>query len=249
MSHPLGTPVATSGETQTRTDEIAVLCHELRNSLAIVRGAARLLRTPGAGTRTTGLLIERQVGQMSRHIDDLLQPLRRNGHDSGLKLPCIDLRVVGRYAVEGIGPEMARRGHHLVSRFPAQPVWTQVDGARIEQAFANLLINAAKYTPDGGEILFAMEQHGDEVRVRVRDSGVGLQPAMLLRVFGMFVQARHSNRGAVRDRGIGLAVVRNVVEQHGGTVTAASDGMGLGSEFTIFLSGSHAPAVPSINAP
>jgi signal transduction histidine kinase len=244
-------PLATNAERQARADDIAVICHELRNSLAIVRGAARLLRTPGAATSTstTGLLIERHVGQMGRHIEDLLQLPRRNGHDHGLKRSCIDLCVLARFSLDGIRPEILRRRHRLVTEIPAQPVWALVDGARIEQAFANLLNNAVKSTPDGGDIFFTLELEGDEVHVRVRDSGVGIEPAMLPRVFDMFVQARSAHRGTSQDRGIGLAVVRNMIEQHGGTVTAASDGIGRGSEFTILLLALNTPVEPFITYP
>jgi signal transduction histidine kinase len=217
-----------------RRDEIAVICHELRNSLAIVRGAARLLRQPGSPLDAASL-IERHAGQMSRHIDDLLHPLRRNGNGHESQFARLDLRGIAGNAAAAVGPEMRSRKHRLVVKLPEDPVWTLADGARLEQAFLNLLINAARYTPDGGDITLTMERVGVHVQVRVRDSGIGIDPTMLLRVFGMFVQVRSAPAGNQRERGIGLAVVRNLVEQHGGTVTAMSEGLGRGSEFTIDL--------------
>jgi signal transduction histidine kinase len=234
----LGTPAAIFAPrnvSDARSEEIAVISHELRNSLAVVRGAARLLRSPGAGRAidVASSLIERHVGQMSRHIEDLLEPLRRGRR--GLQLTHLDLCVIARYACAAIAPEIARRGHHLAVTLPDQPIWAHADGARLEQVFSNLLVNAAKYTPDGGDISLTLERDHEWVRLRVRDSGVGIEPAMLPRVFGMFVQADSALPRAEGGRGIGLAVVRNLVELHGGTVTATSGGLGRGSEFTIIL--------------
>jgi signal transduction histidine kinase len=222
-----------------RAEEIAVICHELRNSLAVLRGTARLLRSSAdpVELNTTRSLIERQVDQMSRHIDDLLQPRRRNGHSHGLQHSDIDLRVIVRNAVEDIGPEMARRGHRLAVALPGEPAWAHADGARLEQAFSNLLINAAKYTPDGGDITLTMERDHERVCVRVRDSGIGIERAMLSRIFGMYVQVSRALPSASSGSGIGLAAVQEVVEQHGGTVHATSPGLGLGSEFTVVLPG------------
>jgi signal transduction histidine kinase len=110
-----------------------------------------------------------------------------------------------------------------------------VDGARLEQALSNLLINAAKYTPDGGDVSFTMERDHELAYVRVRDSGIGIEPAMLSRIFGMFVQVDSARPSSEGGSGIGLAVVRNIVELHGGTVQATSPGLGRGSEFNIAL--------------
>ncbi len=220
-----------------RAEEIAVICHELRNSLSVVRSAARLLRSSAdsAALKTARSLIDRQVDQMSRHIDDLLRPSRRNGHSHGLQLADIDLRAIARNAIDDIGPEIARRGQRLAVSIPEQPIWAHADAARLEQAFSNLLINAAKYTPDGGDITLAMEPEGGLVRVRIRDSGIGIEPAMLSRIFGMFVQVNRALPSTEGGSGIGLAVVANVVELHGGIVKATSAGLGEGSEFTIVL--------------
>lgn len=220
-----------------RSREIAVISHELRNSLAVIRNAAHLLRTqsPGGVVDKARSLIERHVGQMSRHIEDLPGSQPRGMHDRELHRTHVDLRAIARYAADSIGPELARRAHRLVVKLPEQPVWVHADGARLEQVFSNLLINAAKYTPNGGDIGLLMERHEESVYVRIRDSGIGLEPAMLSQVFGMFVQVAVTQPGSERGRGIGLAVVRAAIEQHGGTVAATSAGLGLGSEFTIVL--------------
>jgi two-component system CheB/CheR fusion protein len=227
-----------SGIDGERARGIAVISHELRNSLAVIRNAARLLRTAASSDRieSTRTLIERHAGQMSRHIDDLLEPRHRGMRgDALLQLSQVDLRTIAAYAVESIRPEMARRGHRLVVNLPEEPVWALADGARLEQAFSNLLINASKYTPDGGDISLLMEASAESVNVRIRDSGIGIDPAMLSRVFGMFVQVANAPPGREIGRGIGLAVVRSIIELHGGTVTVTSAGRDLGSEFAVVL--------------
>ena len=220
-----------------RSRDIAVISHELRNSLAVIRNAAQLLRSPSSSgsIESARTLIERHAGQMSRHIEDLLEPQHRGVRSNGLHPSPVDLRTVAGYAVDSIAPELARRGHRLVVKLPEEPVWALADSARLEQVFSNLLINAAKYTPDGGDIGLLIERNGESVCVRIRDSGIGIEPAMLSRVFGMFVQVATDLPGRDNGRGIGLAVVRAVIEQHGGTVTATSAGLGLGSEFSVVL--------------
>ncbi|HYJ41952.1 MAG TPA: HAMP domain-containing sensor histidine kinase [Steroidobacteraceae bacterium] len=220
-----------------RADEIAVISHELRNSLAVVRNAARLLRHPVGVSGVDGarILIERHVGQMTRHIEDLLDASHRDVHKRALCRTHVDLRAIAEFAVAAIAPDLARRGHHFVLHLPAEPLWAEVDAARLEQVFSNLLINAAKYTPDGGEIMLTMESLGQSISICIRDSGIGIEPAVLLRVFDMFAQADASAPCAEGGSGIGLAVVRDVVEMHGGSVHAASAGLGLGSEFTVLL--------------
>jgi signal transduction histidine kinase len=234
-----------------RCGDIAVVTHELRNSLAVIRNAARLLRKPASSdiVDSARMLIERHAAQMSQHIDDLVDPDSSGVRRHGLRRSHIDLRIVARHAADAISPEMARRGHRMVVELPAEPIWADADGARLEQALSNLLINAAKYTPDGGHVTLVMERDDERVRVRIRDSGVGIEPAMLSRVFGMFVQVGTLLPGRESGRGIGLAVVRAVVEQHGGTVTATSAGLGLGSEFTVALPTMRARGEPLIVLP
>jgi signal transduction histidine kinase len=220
----------------SRADEIAVISHELRNSLGVVRNAARLLRFPVGETGVDGarVLIERHVAQMTRHIEELLDA-SRIGHKKALQLTHADLRTVVEFAVNAIAPEMARHGHRLVVSLPADALWVHADVARLEQVFSNLLINAAKYTPDGGDIALTMERVGAHACIRFCDSGIGISAAMLERVFQLFAQVDAHDARAEGGSGIGLAVVRDLVEAHGGSVQAASAGLGLGSQFTVLL--------------
>jgi signal transduction histidine kinase len=220
----------------SRADEIAAISHELRNSLGVVRNAARLLRFPvgEGGIDGARVLIERHVGQMTRHIEELLDASQA-GHKKALQLTHADLRTVIEFAVNAIAPEMARHGHRLVVSLPPDALWVHADVTRLEQVFSNLLINAAKYTPDGGDIALTMERVGGHACIRFCDSGIGISPAMLARVFQLFTQADPLDSRAEGGRGIGLAVVRDLVEAHGGSVQATSAGLGLGSQFTVLL--------------
>ena len=239
-SHPIArTPsiVVPLHRPDARADEIAAISHELRNSLSVVRNAARLLRMPLGATGVEGarVLIERHVAQMGRHIEDLLDAANHDVRTKTLRRTHIDLRTIVEFAVSAIAPDLARRGHRLVVSLPTNAMWIQADSARMEQVFSNLLINAAKYTPDGGDIELTVERLDTRASIRIRDSGIGIEPAVLLRVFDMFAQADATALRAEGGSGIGLAVVRDVVEMHGGTVRAASAGLGLGSEFTVLL--------------
>jgi signal transduction histidine kinase len=220
-----------------RADEIAVISHELRNSLGVVRNAARLLRMQvGAhGVERARVLIERYVGQLNRQIEDLLALGPASGREVALRLEHVDLRTVLEYSLEAIAPDFARRGHRLVVCMCTDALWVHADGARLEQVFSNLLINAGKYTPDGGEISLTLERLENHASVRIRDSGIGIAPTQLSRIFELFVQVDATALLAEGGRGIGLAVVRDLVEMHGGSVGVASAGLSFGSEFTVLL--------------
>ncbi|HEV7607338.1 MAG TPA: HAMP domain-containing sensor histidine kinase [Steroidobacteraceae bacterium] len=229
-----------------RADEIAIISHELRNSLGVVRNAARLLRMsvgPG-GVDSARVLIERHVGQMNRHIEDLLDAAHQDARSKVLHLTHFDLRTIVEFAVNDIAADLAQRGHRLVMTLPAEAIWVHADVSRLEQVFSNLLINAAKYTPDGGEIVLTMRRLDLCVSISIRDSGIGIAPTVLPRVFDMFSQADAAAPCAEGGSGIGLGVVRELVELHGGSVQAASAGLGLGSEFTVLLPGPWAQADP-----
>ena len=218
-------------------DGIAMISHELRNSLGVLRNAARLLRAQvgSADLERVRVLIERQVGQMSRHIEDLQDPAARLLRRVALHLSYVDLRTVVKHAIEAIAPDCARRGHRLGVNLPVDALWVHADVVRLAQVFSNLLINATKYTPDGGEITLTLERLAGDASLRIRDSGIGIDPAHLMRIFEMFVQLNSTTQPAEGGRGIGLAVVRELVTLHGGTVSARSAGLGLGSEFTVLL--------------
>lgn len=222
---------------RSRSDTIAVISHELRNSLGVVRNATRLLRVQvGAdGIQHARVLIDRHVEQMNRHIEDLLDISPHTRRRDVLRLSHLDLRTVLENSLEAIAPDLARRGHHLVVHLPPDAFWVHVDGTRLEQAFTNLLTNAAKYTPDGGEITVNMQRSEKGVSVCIRDSGIGIPPSLLSRIFDLFVQVDATANLGEGGRGIGLAVVRDVVELHGGSVRAVSAGLSFGSEFTVIL--------------
>jgi signal transduction histidine kinase len=220
-----------------RSRAIALITHELRNSLGVVRNAARLLLLPLAADRVDNArtLIDRHVGQMSRHVQELLDAAQSGERSKGLRPAYVDLRVIAGYAVEAIATDLARRGHRLTVSLPHEALFVHVDAARLEQVFTNLLINAAKYTPAGGDISLTMELEEQQVCVRIRDSGIGIMPALIPRIFELYMQVDAQTPRAEGGRGIGLAVVRELVELHGGTVRAESAGLGLGSEFIVRL--------------
>jgi signal transduction histidine kinase len=221
-----------------RADEIATISHELRNSLSVVRNAARLLHMSANARHVEGarILIERHVAQMMRHIEDLLEASHHHdGRKKVLRRTHLDLRAVVEFAVSAIRPDLARRGHRLEVSFPADPLWVEADAARMEQVISNLLMNAAKYTPDGGHIRLTVEAVDRNASICIRDTGIGIEPAVLGRVFDLFAQADSGANCSEGGRGIGLAVVRDVVAMHGGTVRATSAGLGFGSEFTVML--------------
>jgi two-component system CheB/CheR fusion protein len=182
------------------------------------------------------VLIERHVLHMNRHIEDLLDAgSQPPGKANTLQRSHLDLRTIVEHAVSSIAADMAQRAHDLVVRLPSEAIWVHVDASRLEQAFCNLLINAAKYTPNGGEIEVTLERQTSHARLRIRDSGIGIDAAMLLRVFDRYAQADTTSTGADAGSGIGLTLVRYLVERHGGTVHASSAGLGFGSEFTVMV--------------
>jgi two-component system CheB/CheR fusion protein len=178
---------------------------------------------------------ERQVRHLSRLINDLMDVARINRGTIELRPEPIDLAEVARRAADACRPSIEERGHTLVVSLPDRPIPTRVDPTRIEQVLWNLLHNASKYTEPGGRIVLGVAREGSQGVVRVRDSGIGIDPDQLSRIFDPFMQAevrRVRSRGGL---GLGLSLVKNLVELHGGTVEARSDGPGSGSEFAIRL--------------
>jgi signal transduction histidine kinase len=217
---------------------LAVFSHEVRGSLGAINNAAQLLRSlhveTSAGDKAR-LLIERQVGRMTRLVDDLVDVSRTRSAELPLQREQIDLCVVVMHAIETVESDLTARNHTLTNSLPDLPIWLKCDPARLEQVLVNLLVNAAKYTDDGGTVSLSVSQVDDEAIVRIRDSGIGIAADVLPCVFNLFMQADHSSRRAEAGLGIGLALVRRLVELHGGSVTAASAGLGQGSEFTVRL--------------
>jgi len=217
---------------------MAVFSHELRNSLDAIRSAARILRMDTSADPSAvkaRMLIERQVGQMTRLVEDLLDVSRVRSGQLRLKCERIDLRVLAARAAQTVEFTMQQCRHRMTTSFPDSPVWLRADPVRLEQVFVNLLLNAAKYTDAGGNVELFVEGEEVEAVVRIRDSGIGMDPDVLPHVFDLFVQADPSSRRAEAGLGIGLALVRSLVERHGGRVTVASAGPGHGSEFTVRL--------------
>jgi signal transduction histidine kinase len=222
-----------------RKDEfLATLSHELRSPLAAVQYALHLLST-GTGEASARQVaharIERQVQRMTRLVDDLLEVSWINHGRLRLRRKRMDLRLVVNNAIETLQPDIKERNHHLSVVLPDSPVWLQADSSRLEQVFINLLANASKYTDAGGELAVWMHTLEGQVVVRIRDSGIGIAPHALPRIFDLFRQTDEADDRSRSGLGIGLALVRNLVETHGGTVIATSAGPGKGSEFTVNL--------------
>ena len=217
---------------------LAMVSHELRNSLYAIRFATCTLgtnqREPPV-VKKARLIIERQAGEMARLLDDLLEVLSSRSGRLSLQRKRVDLRVVARHAVESVEWGIGQRNHRLRVALPQAPVWLHADPGRLGQVLVNLLGNAAKYTDSGGELQLCVEHEPGWATVRVRDSGIGIAPDVLPHVFEPFMQAQSSLTHSELGIGIGLAVVRGLVESHGGRVTAASAGLGHGSEFTVHL--------------
>lgn len=225
-------------ESRLNDEFLAVFSHEVRSSLGAIHNAAHLLHLLHADTSPENkarLLIERQVGRLTRLVDDLVEVSRIGGAELPVQCERIDLCVVVMRAIETVESDLGKRNHRLTTSLPDMPTWVTGDAARLEQVLVNLLVNAAKYTDDGGDLSLSMQQKDDQVIVRIRDSGIGIARDTLPHVFNLFMQADHSSRRAEPGWGIGLALVRRLVEMHGGNVTAASAGLGQGSEFTVCL--------------
>jgi signal transduction histidine kinase len=226
-------------EADRRKDEyLAMLAHELRNPLAPLRNAMGVLsRTLPAGTsqRQAVEMSDRQVRRLTRLVDDLLDVSRISQGKIALHREPVSIAAAVADAVEAVRPAIEERRQRLSLRLPDSAPVVFADGVRLAQVFENLLSNASKYTDPGGVIEVAVEDPPDAVRVRVRDTGIGLPPDQLERVFELFTQVDSSRDRAQGGLGIGLSLVRQLVELHGGTVTASSDGPGRGACFVVAM--------------
>lgn len=224
---------------------LATLAHELRNPLAAIQTCAHLLRPEALDPETLGDVrdvIVRQARHMSQLVEDMLDITRISRGTMVLREEPVDLADVVSRAVERVRPIVDGRRHELIIAMPDEPMVLEADPTRLEQVLANLLTNAAKYTDSGGRIeLVAVREGGDAV-VRVRDNGIGLAPEALARLFQLFSQVDAAHDRSRSGLGIGLALVKSLVELHGGSVWAASDGPGRGSEFVVRLPMSSEPA-------
>jgi PAS domain S-box-containing protein len=231
-----------------RKDEfLAMLAHELRNPLAPVRNALEILKLNGTSqhaVESAAAVLDRQVRQMSRLIDDLLDVSRITRGKISLRVKRIELNPIIADASEAARPLCDNRDLHLTLTVPAKPVYVDADPARLTQVVGNLLNNACKFTERGGSIRLLVEEAAGEVTIRVQDTGIGIAPDQLSRVFDLFTQIDTSLERSQTGLGIGLTLVRNLVELHGGSVEARSEGLSRGSEFVVRLPVASAPLKP-----
>jgi PAS domain S-box-containing protein len=227
-----------------RKDEfLAMLSHELRNPLSPILNAAHILRLQKDENplqQQARAVIERQVNQLSRLVNDLLEVSRVITGTIRLHPERLEMRDVVEQAVESARPLVDERRHQLFVSLPVEPVWLEGDAARLEQIVVNLLNNAAKYTDEGGKIWVNLQPEGSEVMLRVRDTGVGIAPELLSRIFDLFTQADRSLDRSQGGLGIGLSLTQRLVELHRGKIEAHSAGLRHGSEFIVRL-----PVFPS----
>lgn len=222
-----------------RKDEfLAILSHELRNPLAAAAMAANLLETQAPGPERSaqlGQIITRQVGHMNRLVEDLLDVSRVSRGLVVLRKIPFDMRVALQGAIEQVSPFIKARSHTLATSLPDDPCWVSGDATRLVQVVSNLLSNAARYTPEGGNISVIVASGESKVTLDVTDNGDGIEPGMMPYLFDLYVQAERSTDRKNGGLGLGLALVKSIVELHEGMVTASSGGAGLGSTFTIEL--------------
>lgn len=224
-------------EADRRKDEfLAMLAHELRNPLAVVRNATQIFRLSGTtreAIESASAMMERQVLHLVRLVDDLLDVSRISRGKTELRKEHIQLADVLNQAVEAARPLSQSMGHTLIVTMPPDPIHLNADPTRLAQVVGNLLNNASKYTDHGGRIELTVEQNRHEAIIRVRDTGIGIGKEQLDRIFDLFAQGDSSPQRSQSGLGIGLTLVKQLVEMHGGTVEARSAGLGHGSEFVV----------------
>jgi PAS domain S-box-containing protein len=217
---------------------LAMMAHELRNPLAPIRNALYILGQPDADASTreeSREVIERQVNHLVRLVDDLLDVSRVLCGKIEIRKEPVELAAVVKHALETARPAIVEQRHELTVSIPPEPIWLEADPIRLAQVIFNLLQNAAKYTEPRGNIWLTAERAGDEAVIRVRDNGTGIAPEMLPRVFDLFMQADNTLARSQGGLGLGLPLVRSLVEMHDGSVVARSAGLGQGSEFIVRL--------------
>jgi len=223
---------------QRKDEFMALLAHELRNPLAPIRYALAASRKSGATAEQRARsqeIIERQISHMSRLLDDLLNVARITRGALELRTTTLEFTTVLGTAIEAARPFLDAKQHTLSVELPSEAPRLTADPIRLAQVFSNLLINAAKYTDPGGKIRVAAHLEPDTLVVAIRDSGIGISAEMMPRLFEMFTQAQHALDRSQGGLGLGLALVRGIVQLHGGSVSAHSEGENLGSEFTVRL--------------
>jgi signal transduction histidine kinase/ActR/RegA family two-component response regulator len=222
---------------------LAILAHELRNPLAPIRNAAEMLRVKTSSSPELAWaweIIDRQIVQMTHLIDDLMDVSRISRNTLPLRPGRVDLSMLIRDAVDAIRPALERSNHSLDVAVPQDAIYLDADSTRMTQVFANLLDNAARFTEPGGRIRLLAERRGNEAVVSVKDNGIGISAEMQRRIFEPFTQVDSSLERLHGGLGVGLSLVKQLVEMHGGRVEVHSEGLGRGSEFTV-----HVPLSPA----
>ena len=226
-------------EANRHKDEfLAMLAHELRNPLAPILNAVQLMRNPqlpAAQLKWAREVIERQLGHLTKLVDDLLDVSRITRGKINVNREPVELATVVARAVETVEPMLSRQRHELVVNVESEPLYIDGDLTRLTQIVGNILSNAIKYTDAGGRIQLTAGSIGKRIEIRVRDNGIGIDPAVLPDVFNLFTQSSQLNGRGQTGLGIGLALAKRLVEMHGGEVQAHSDGPGKGSEFIVRL--------------
>ncbi|MDA1213241.1 MAG: ATP-binding protein, partial [Planctomycetota bacterium] len=220
-----------------RDQFLAMLSHELRNPLGAIINAVQIMdRKPDAKSlNQSRIVISRQGRLMSRLLDDLLDVSRVTQGKIELKKTVFDLRLAAEDAVESVAPAIEKRQQKFTVDFPDEPLYVEGDRARLQQILGNLLTNASKYTQDGGSIRISISRESDMAVIRVRDDGIGIPENEQDNIFDLFVQSQATVGHADGGMGVGLTLVRSIVEKHGGQVSVHSEGLGRGSEFTVSL--------------
>ena len=228
---------ALAHQDRLKDEFLAMLSHELRNPLAPISNAMHLLRlqkNDDPVSQQARVIIERQFKQLNRLVDDLLEVSRITTGRIQLRREQITVRGIVERAIEATQPLIVQRRHELQVSLPAEPIFLHADASRLEQVLVNLLTNSAKYSDEGSRIVLSAEKQGDQAVLRVRDSGIGIAPELLPRIFDLFTQADRSLDRSQGGLGIGLNLVQRLVELHGGSVKVQSV-LGQGSEFVVSL--------------
>ncbi|HET6655802.1 MAG TPA: PAS domain-containing protein, partial [Gammaproteobacteria bacterium] len=227
-----------------KNEFLAVLAHELRNPLAPLGANLHVLRLAGVGSpaaRQAQAVMERQVGHLVRLIDDLLDVSRVSRGVIELRKSRVELATIVDNAVEISRPMIEERHHELAVTLSQDPIWLDADADRLTQVFVNLLNNAAKFTPNGGQLSVAVTAEDDTACISVRDNGIGIDSDDLVLVFELFAQGENEMQSGAGGLGIGLTLARQLVEMHGGSIEAQSQGANNGSEFLVRLPRTTAP--------
>ena len=239
-----------AAESSGRKDEfMATLGHEFRNPLAAILSASEVIHKIGgnnSGLKQASEVVTRQARHLCRMVDDLTDLSRISRGRLDLQKETVEIGALVARALETTRPKIDHHGHHLSVRIPTEPIWVEGDPGRLVQLLSNLLDNAAKYTPDCGEISVVAESVAGQICIRVRDNGIGIPSHQIDAIFGLYAQLEVSATNGSEGLGLGLALVRSLVDLHGGTIEVASDGPGKGSQFTVCLPIMLKPALHAI---